>query len=99
MSQVSCGKADDQSRQSRNNRHKFYDEIIASIREANSIQILSPGEAKGELEKRIELEGLSGTYPCHRNHRQDNRSSDFGKSSGTFLASRRDRECKPQPFQ
>lgn len=38
--------------------NKFYDEVIAHIRDADSIQIFGPGEAKGELEKRIEHEGL-----------------------------------------
>ncbi len=38
--------------------NKFYDEVIAHIRDADSIQIFGPGEAKGELEKRIEQEGL-----------------------------------------
>jgi stalled ribosome rescue protein Dom34 len=37
---------------------KYYDEVIATIRDAESIQIFGPGEAKGELEKRIEHEGL-----------------------------------------
>ena len=38
--------------------NKFYDEVIAHIRDADSIQIFGPGEAKGELEKRLEHEGL-----------------------------------------
>jgi hypothetical protein len=37
---------------------KYFDDIIAHIRDADSIQIFGPGEAKGELEKRIEHEGL-----------------------------------------
>ena len=32
--------------------------MIASIHDADSIQIFGPGEAKGKLEKRIEHEGL-----------------------------------------
>ena len=36
----------------------FYDEVIALLRDADSIQIFGPGEAKGELEKRIKHEGL-----------------------------------------
>jgi len=32
----------------------FYDEIIAQLREAGAILILGPGEAKGELRKRLE---------------------------------------------
>ena len=36
----------------------YFDDIIAHIRDADSIQIFGPGEAKGELEKRIRHEGL-----------------------------------------
>jgi stalled ribosome rescue protein Dom34 len=49
---------DQRDRKFGNNLNKFYDEIIASIRDADSIQIFGPGEAKGELEKRIEREGI-----------------------------------------
>lgn len=49
---------DQRDRKFGNHLNKFYDEIIASIRGADSIQIFGPGEAKGELEKRIEHEGL-----------------------------------------
>ncbi|HEY4492448.1 MAG TPA: hypothetical protein VI958_10655 [Acidobacteriota bacterium] len=49
---------DQRDRKFGNHLNKFYDEIIASIRGADSIQIFGPGEAKGELEKRIEREGL-----------------------------------------
>jgi hypothetical protein len=37
---------------------KYFDDVIANIREAGSIQIFGPGEAKGELLKRLEAEGL-----------------------------------------
>lgn len=37
---------------------KYYDEVIASLRDAESIFIFGPGEAKGELEKRLAKEGL-----------------------------------------
>lgn len=49
---------DQRNRKFGNSLNKFYDEIIASIRDADSIQIFGPGEAKGELEKRIKHEGL-----------------------------------------
>ena len=39
--------------------NSFYDEVAASIREAESILILGPGEAKGELRKRLEKGKLS----------------------------------------
>jgi hypothetical protein len=38
----------------------FYDAIIASIKDAEAILILGPGEAKVELEKRLEKSGLGG---------------------------------------
>jgi len=41
-----------------NHLNSYYDEVIAYIRDADSIQIFGPGEAKGELEKRIKHEGL-----------------------------------------
>ena len=36
----------------------YYDAVIACIREADSILIFGPGEAKGELEKRLANKGL-----------------------------------------
>src|SRR5258707_6742297 len=48
---------DQRDRKFGNDLNKFYDEIIASIRDADSIQIFGPGEAKGELEKRLEHAG------------------------------------------
>ena len=47
-------------RQYQNRLNRYYDEVIAGIGEANSIQIFGPGEAKGELEKRLESEKLKG---------------------------------------
>jgi hypothetical protein len=55
---------DQRDRQFGNHLNKFYDEVIDFIRTADSIQIFGPGEAKGELEKRIEHEGLKRTHPC-----------------------------------
>ena len=34
--------------------HGFYDEVIAAISDAESILIFGPGEAKGELKRRLE---------------------------------------------
>src|SRR5690242_19819392 len=36
----------------------FYDDLISCIREAEAILILGPGEAKGELKKRLEKNHL-----------------------------------------
>lgn len=49
---------DQRDRKFGNDLNKFYDEVIAVIRDAEVIQIFGPGEAKGELEKRLEHEGL-----------------------------------------
>jgi hypothetical protein len=49
---------DQRDRKFDNHLNKYYDEVIAAIRDADTIQIFGPGEAKGELEKRIEHEGL-----------------------------------------
>ena len=38
----------------------YYDAVIASVREAESILIFGPGEAKGELKKRLGKIGLGG---------------------------------------
>jgi len=51
---------DTRDRQFGNRLNSFYDEVIAYIREADSIQIFGPGEAKGELQARLEKESLKG---------------------------------------
>jgi hypothetical protein len=51
---------DGRDRKFGNDKNKFYDEVIEFIRTADAIQIFGPGEAKGELAKRIEQEGLKG---------------------------------------
>lgn len=38
----------------------YYDAVITCIREADSILIFGPGEAKNELEKRLEKSNLGG---------------------------------------
>ena len=40
--------------------HGYYDEVIAAIRDAESILIFGPGEAKGELKSRLEKGRLGG---------------------------------------
>ena len=53
------GSSEDvRDRQFGNHLNSFYDEVIALLRDADTIQIFGPGEAKGELEKRIEHECL-----------------------------------------
>ncbi|MHB8336096.1 MAG: hypothetical protein ACYC6P_08065 [Ignavibacteriaceae bacterium] len=41
-----------------NHLNKYYDEVIASIRNANSVLVFGPGEAKVELKKRLENEKI-----------------------------------------
>ena len=53
------GSSEDvRDRQFGNHLNSYYDEVITVIRDADTIQIFGPGEAKGELEKRLEQEGL-----------------------------------------
>jgi hypothetical protein len=43
-----------------NHLNQFFQEVITCIRDAESILIFGPGEAKGELAKRLEIENLTG---------------------------------------
>lgn len=56
--------------QHENQLGKFYDEVIAHVSDAESILIFGPGEAKGELEKRLLVKGLGkrivGVEPADR---------------------------------
>jgi hypothetical protein len=40
--------------------NSFYDGVIAWIRDVETVQIFGPGEAKGELVKRLEDKGFKG---------------------------------------
>jgi hypothetical protein len=40
--------------------NSFYDGVIAWIRDVETVQIFGPGEAKGELEKRLKEKGFKG---------------------------------------
>ena len=42
----------------------YYDAVIASIRDAKSILIFGPGDAKGELKKRLKRNNLGGRIVC-----------------------------------
>jgi hypothetical protein len=55
------GKAEDQvDRQFAAHLDGYYDEVISRIRDAESLLIFGPGEAKGEFEKRLTRLGLGG---------------------------------------
>ena len=51
---------DSQERDHTGHLDKYYEEVISHLRDAEVILIFGPGEAKGELIKRIEREKLSG---------------------------------------
>jgi hypothetical protein len=51
---------DMQDRRYTNRLSRYYDEVIACVRDAGSIQIFGPGEAKGELAKRLQSADLAG---------------------------------------
>ena len=55
------GLADDQrDRQFTAHLNTYYDKVISYIRDAESILLFGPGEAKGELEKRLAHKKLGG---------------------------------------
>ena len=55
------GLADDKrERQITAHLGTYYDEVISHVRDAESIFLFGPGEAKGELEKRLASKGLGG---------------------------------------
>lgn len=47
-------------RRYQNRLNGYYDGLVSLLRKADSIWIFGPGEAKGELKKRLELEKLGG---------------------------------------
>ena len=49
---------DQRDRRFTDHLNKYYDEVVACVRGADSILILGPGEAKGELEARLGREAL-----------------------------------------
>jgi hypothetical protein len=50
---------DGRDRRFDNQLDRYYDEVITYLRDSTSILILGPGEAKGELQKRLEGQRLS----------------------------------------
>ena len=51
---------DVRDRQFGNHLNSYYDKVVAVIQDAEAIQIFGPGEAKGELQKRLERKGIQG---------------------------------------
>src|ERR1044072_6690028 len=60
QSDMSVPADDSRPRELTENLNHYYDEVIASLRNAEAILIMGPGEAKGELKKRIERNNLTG---------------------------------------
>jgi hypothetical protein len=60
------GGEDQQDRQYSGHLNTYYDEVIAQLRDAESILIFGPGEAKGELEKRLANKGFAGRIVNNR---------------------------------
>lgn len=54
------GSDDQRDRQFTGHLNKYYDEVVASIHNAESILIFGPGEAKHEFGKRLGNKGLGG---------------------------------------
>ena len=55
------GSSEDvRDRQFGNRLNSFYDSVVAVIRDGDTVQIFGPGEAKGELKKRLEGAGFKG---------------------------------------
>ncbi len=51
---------DVRDRQFGNHLNSYYDAVVAVLRDADTIQIFGPGEAKGELAKRLKDKGFRG---------------------------------------
>ncbi len=55
------GSSEDvRDRQFGNHLNSFYDAVVAVLHDVETIQIFGPGEAKGELEKRLKDKGFKG---------------------------------------
>ena len=51
-------RRDRQDRRFDDHLSNYYDEVVACLRDADSILIFGPGEAKGELQKQLESQAL-----------------------------------------
>jgi stalled ribosome rescue protein Dom34 len=60
QSGVSMPADDVRQRELTGHLNSYYDEVVSCIGDAEAILILGPGEAKGELIKRLEKDNLSG---------------------------------------
>lgn len=53
-------RRDRKDRRSSDHLSKYYDEVIAYLRDADSVLIFGPGKAKDELQKQLEGQALGG---------------------------------------
>ena len=60
QSDMSVPADDSRQRELKERLNRYYDEVIASLLNAKEILLMGPGEAKGELKKRIERHSLNG---------------------------------------
>src|ERR1700687_2095069 len=60
QSGVSMPADDVRQRELTKHLNTYYDEVVSCIRDAESIFILGPGEAKSELKQRLEKDNLGG---------------------------------------
>jgi hypothetical protein len=60
QSGVSMPADDIRQRELTGHLNSYFDEVVTCIRDAESILIFGPGEAKGELKKRLEKDNLGG---------------------------------------
>ena len=51
---------DQRDRKYANHLNRYYDEVVTCIHDAETVQIFGPGEAKGELEKRLKRKNYAG---------------------------------------
>ncbi len=51
------GAEDSRDKRFEGHLHQYYDKVVAALRDARSILILGPGEAKHEVEKRLQDAG------------------------------------------
>src|SRR6478672_4994169 len=52
------GAEDSRDKRFEGHLHQYYDKVVAALRDARSILIFGPGEAKHEVEKRLGVAGL-----------------------------------------
>lgn len=65
--------------------NRYYDSVIAYIGNAEAIMIFGPGEAKGELKKRLEKKWTGRAHRGGRGGGQNDQAPDRRQGAQTFL--------------